>query len=230
MATSIHPRALRDLDLVGAPRVLEGRLAAAAWPPLDLLTGVVGGGVLACAVTIATLVGVTDLSPRGAALVTALAVGAGLAAVPIRTALRARSHGRRDRAVDARTATELDRLAGRRWRVRHDVPLDDGRAAHLVADDHGIHLVVVVWVAGGGGPLHLRAAVAAACRASRRLAQVDADAGRARPVSAAVVAWGPQAADARDRQAPGSTVEVLLPGELWTWRAARNGRPASDAA
>lgn len=220
MATSIHPQVATAVTAVArrprAARIDPQRLAVAG-------AAIVAGAGL----TIVVAVEVGVVTVRTAATATVLLTL--LLAVGRETAQRVlgHRHERHHLAVDARTADELDRLAGDRWTVRHGVPVGDGRTAHLVANDHEVHLVVAEWVTPRQAALRLRCTIAAAHAAARELEELDRR-GRGRRVVPTVVAWGGAAEEARATQTAASQASVLLPGELWSWRVAR-GRPAATA-
>lgn len=221
MATSIHPQVAATATAVPRrPRT----------PPLraERSAAVGATAVAAAGLTVVAGVELAAVGVRTAATATLL-LGL-LVAVGWETAQRVRGHRqeRRHLAIDARTADELDRLAGDRWTVRHDVPVGDGRTAHLVADAYEVHLILAEWVAPRRAALRLRCAIAAAHAAARELEELDRR-GRGRRVVPTVIAWGSAAEEARAAQTVRSRASALLPGELWSWRVARS-RSASDTA
>jgi hypothetical protein len=223
VATPIHPRVA-----TAATSAVRRRVAVSV-PPAERLA-VIGSLVVATAGLV--IVAVVELAATG---VRSAAVGAALAGLlavlgwqSARQVVRHRRE-RRHAAVGARTADELDRLAGERWTVRHGVPIGDGHTAHLVADGAEIHLLLAVWVPPRDAALHLRCAVATANRAARELRTMELEHGHDRPVITRVVAWGRAADPARAGQTAATADAVLLPGELWSWRIARARTPAAAA-
>lgn len=223
---SVHPQ------VATTTRAVVRRWRAATPPRPERLAAAGAGAVGGVGTCLVVTVELWDVAVRTAATATVLVV---LAVVVGReTRRRVGRHGaeRRHLAVDARTADELDRVAGSRWTVRHGVRLGDGPAAHLIADDREVHLVLAVWIPPRRAALQLRCAVAAAHAAARELEvlEVAGAAGRGRTVIPTVVAWGSAAASARAAQSSPARASTLLPGELWTWRVARGRADVVDAA